>query len=148
MARPLSPELARDVCRLLVELSAGLIEIEPLGAPAPGTAPGPVLRAPDYLRSAALPLGTILLVRNRLSAPLLATVMGWSAPRTGVALVSASGLEDSPERLAALVGHEAAHLLGLRHCRSNHCLARQVGRLEELDQVRGFCCSCSARLRR
>jgi len=148
VASPLSPQLATDVCRSLMHLSGGLVAIEPARAPVRGLAPGAVLHAPGYLETGALSPGSILLVRNRLDAPLLATVMGWSETRGGVAIVSASGLEDSPERLAALVGHEAAHLLGLRHCRSRHCLARRVSRPEELDHVRGFCSTCAGLLRR
>jgi hypothetical protein len=145
-AAPLSPELARDVCRSLVELFGGLAEIHPVGSAVQGPSPNVGLSAPRCLETAALSPGTILLVRNRLDARLLATVRGWAKPRRGVAIVSASGLEDSPARIAALVGHEAAHLLGLRHCRSPHCLARQASDLDELDWVRGFCRACATRI--
>jgi hypothetical protein len=136
---------AAELARLVTELSAGALAAQP-AASAPPPPPQASLGARTYLRAVQLPPGTVVVLDAELSAPLLASAMGWSDVRRGVAAVSTAGLAGSPARVARLAAHEAGHLLGLRHCRSPGCLAHPVVRPEELDGLDSFCDRCRARL--
>lgn len=142
--------LAGEIRERASELLGGSIHLD---LARDGALPEPErpIRADLFLRSGALQPGTVAIVPGPLSARGLERTLGYSYRARRTALVSTAAVDvEGPAgagRLAVLVAHEIGHLLGLRHCRAEGCVAGPVRAQEELDARRAFCERCSERLR-
>jgi archaemetzincin len=119
---------------------------------------GPILKALAEGRNG--PPIRMGLTRLDLCLPILTFVYGEAQMGGQAAVVSYHRLgEERPgeiilpallyERLAKVVVHEAAHVLGLSHCRAPACLMRFSQSLEQLDGLELlFCDQCQYELER
>ena len=74
-------------------------------------------------------------------------VFGASMPDRGTALVSTFRLDGRPHRLASVIRHELAHLIGLPHCSTILCAMRRADSVSDIDE-RGvdLCPACQRKL--
>lgn len=150
LATSLEPDLGAGALREARFFLEGIAALE-AGRSFETRDPTAAISAPAYLRKLDLHAGSVAVIPNPLRTRLLRTVFGWSDRKRMLAVASASAFDpESPNtagRLGRLVAHEVGHLLGLRHCATENCLARPVHDAGELDRLSGFCERCRQRLR-
>jgi archaemetzincin len=117
---------------------------------------GPILKA--LAGDGMVPPLRVGLTRLDLCLPFLSYVFGEAQMEGRAAVVSTHRLRESPqggqasrslmlERLAKVALHEAAHVLGLVHCRSPRCLMNFSPGLASLDRLgAALCPACQALL--
>lgn len=92
---------------------------------------------------------TVFLTGADLYLPGSPFVFGVSLPARSTALVSTFRLEGEVARLASVIRHEVAHLLGLAHCAAPGCLLYPASAPADID-ARGAdpCAACLGALTR